>query len=373
MGLAGGRAKGAAADMPAGRPATLFRLGSHRPVSGKRRALPDRPLGAFPAWGGRWALGQTGPGLGLAICQVVRWGAGFGKAGPSGDNRGLGHGWISFPKEADQSAQVIFSIGGKAGEHAKQSLTKMERRKAMPTWTLTGIVLRYANYRDSDRILTILTRERGKLSAAARGCRKPNSRLFGCSELFTYGEYVLFEGKGKMTVDNCDVRERFYPLREDVGRFAAGAYMLSVTEAIAAPGQPNEGLFALLYYALSYAAYKEQNPTDLAICFLARCLALQGYAPRLTHCARCGQDLRHLNQLSFSPRAGGAVCMDCRDGDSLEISPLALEAVRRMLLLSNQDMDRVALPDLVRNQLKAALHAYGEYVLERPFRAMEQL
>ena len=209
MGLAGGRAKGAAADMPAGRPATLFRLGSHRPVSGKRRALPDRPLGALPAWGGRWALGQTGPGLGLAICQVVRWGAGFGKAGPSGDNRGLGHGWISFPKEADQSAQVIFSIGGKAGEHAKQSLTKMERRKAMPTWTLTGIVLRYANYRDSDRILTILTRERGKLSAAARGCRKPNSRLFGCSELFTYGEYVLFEGKGKMTVDNCDVRERF--------------------------------------------------------------------------------------------------------------------------------------------------------------------
>ena len=80
-----------------------------------------------------------------------------------------------------------------------------------------------------------------------------------------------------------------------------------------------------------------------------------------------------MNQLSFSPRAGGAVCMDCRDGDSLEISPLALEAVRRMLLLSNQDMDRVALPEAVRSQLKTALHAYGEYVLERPFRAMEQL
>ena len=130
---------------------------------------------------------------------------------------------------------------------------------------------------------------------------------FGCSELFTYGEYVLFEGKGKMTVDNCDVRERFYPLREDVGRFAAGAYMLSVADAITALGQPNEGLFGLLYYALSYAAYKEQNPTDLAICFLARCLALQGYAPRLTHCARCGQDLRHLNQLSFSPGPAGGV------------------------------------------------------------------
>ena len=184
---------------------------------------------------------------------------------------------------------------------------------------------------------------------------------------------MLFEGKGKMTVDNCDVRERFYPLREDVGRFAAGTYMLSVTDAITAAGQPNEELFALLYYALSYVAYKEQHPTDLALCFLARCLALQGYAPRLTHCARCGRDLRNLRQLAFSPRAGGAVCMDCRDGDSLEISPLALEAVRRMLRLSNQDMDRVALPPQVRQQLKAALHAYGEYVLERSFRAIEQL
>lgn len=66
---------------------------------------------------------------------------------------------------------------------------------------------------------------------------------------------MLFEGKGKTTVDNCDVRERFYPLREDVGRFAAGAYMLSVADAVTAPAQPNEALFALLYYALSYAAY----------------------------------------------------------------------------------------------------------------------
>ena len=93
-----------------------------------------------------------------------------------------------------------------------------------------------------DRVVVILTRERGKLSAAARGCRKPASRLFSCSEMFTFGEFVLYEGRNRMTVDNCEVRERFYPLREDLHRFAAGAYMTSVADAcLAAEHAQHEG------------------------------------------------------------------------------------------------------------------------------------
>ncbi|NCB31845.1 MAG: DNA repair protein RecO, partial [Clostridia bacterium] len=143
----------------------------------------------------------------------------------------------------------------------------------MASLTITGIVLRYANYRDNDRILTIFTRERGTVSASARGCRRPGSSLLSCSEIFTYGEFVLFEGRGRYTVDACDVRERFYSLREDMDRLAAGAYMLSVTEACTPKGQQSEELFDLLYYALSYTAYGKQNPTDMAVCFLMRCLA----------------------------------------------------------------------------------------------------
>lgn len=243
----------------------------------------------------------------------------------------------------------------------------------MPNHTLNGIVLRHANYRDNDRMLTILTRERGALSAAARGCRKPGSKLFGCTEIFTYGEFVLFEGRSRMAVDSCDVRETFYPLREDVERLAAGAYMLAVAEACAPEGQRNETLFDMLYYALTYAAYGSQRPTDAALCFLARCLGAQGYTPRLTHCGRCGKDLRALPRMGFDPGAGGAVCEGCMGPGSLEISPLSLEAVRRMLLLTNEEMNRASLPQKARAELKAALNAYAEYVLEKKFKAWEQL
>jgi hypothetical protein len=59
--------------------------------------------------------------------------------------------------------------------------------------------------------------------------------------------------------------------------------------------------------------------------------------------------------------------------DSIAVSPLSLEAVRRMLLLSNQDMEKVALPERVRTELKAALNAYAEHVLERKLRPADQL
>lgn len=242
----------------------------------------------------------------------------------------------------------------------------------MASLTLNGIVLRHANYRDSDRILTIFTRERGTAAAAARGCRRPGSRLLACSEIFTYGEFVLFEGHGRYTVDACDVRERFYPLREDMDRLAAGAYMLAVTEACTPRGQQSEELFDLLYYALSYAAYGKQIPADVAVCFLARCLAILGYTPRLTRCARCGEDLRPLPRMGFDPCAGGAVCGACMGPDSVAVSPLSLEAVRRMLPLSNKDIERVVLPERVRAELKASLNAYAEYVLERRFGSIDR-
>ena len=105
--------------------------------------------------------------------------------------------------------------------------------------TVNGIVTRYANYRDNDRILTLFTRERGLISAAARGCRRPKSPLLPASELFVSGEFVLFFNREKYTLQSCDVQEAFYPLREDVERFAAGAYMLALANGGAVTEQPN--------------------------------------------------------------------------------------------------------------------------------------
>ncbi len=242
----------------------------------------------------------------------------------------------------------------------------------MPSVKLLGVVTRYANYRDNDRMLNIMT-DNGIIGAVARGCRRQNSPLLGASELFVYGEFVLFEKQGKYTVDSCEVRESFYPLRQDVDRFAAGMHALELVNDLAPEGEKSAGLLKLLYYGLSYMAYSERDPLDLAICFTLKCFAHLGYAPAVTSCACCGQDIRGHVRMGFDPEAGGAVCSDCMVGESRRISPISLEAVRRMLLLKDEEMNKVVLPEKVRQELERAVGSYGEHILERQMKSFYQI
>lgn len=246
----------------------------------------------------------------------------------------------------------------------------------MAQFTVNGIVTRYADYRESDRILTLLTGELGLVSVKARGCRRPKSPLMQAAELFVYGEFVLFKNGDKYTVDSCEVKESFYPLREDISRFGAGAYMLSIVNECATAEERADRLLSLLLYALSYTAYGACEPVDMAVAFAARCLALTGYTPAITRCAVCDADVRDLPRIRFSGEEGGALCRSCAsrpNAGGAEVSPLSLEALRRMLALSDEEMKKVVLPPRVRAELRDAINAYAEHILERKLKAFDCL
>ena len=97
---------------------------------------------------------------------------------------------------------------------------------------INAIVLRAVNYRDFDRMLTLFSREEGKVSAGARGAHRQKSALSAASTQFCTGEYVLDEKNGKYTVKNCMLDEAYYPLREDAQRFAYAAALTQVCEEI---------------------------------------------------------------------------------------------------------------------------------------------
>lgn len=243
----------------------------------------------------------------------------------------------------------------------------------MPSIKLNGIVTRYADYKENDRILTLFTREQGLVSCASRGCRRANSPLIGASELFVCGEFVLFKAGDKHTLDSAEISERFYPLREDIAKFAAASYMLSLINA-GAEETANIKLYSLLRYSLAYTAYSQLDAADMAICFALRCLNALGYRPSVTECAICGMDIRSRKSAFFSADHGGALCPGCaRAVGAKEISALSLEAIRRMLLLKDEDISRVALPKSAQAELKEAVNSFAEYSLERKFKAMECL
>lgn len=239
----------------------------------------------------------------------------------------------------------------------------------MPVILERGIVTRYVNYRENDRILTIFTPDRGRIDVKARGCRRPTSPLLPCAEAFVFGEFELFSSKERYTVNACSVEESFFPIREDIVRFALGTSMLQFISETAQEGEPNEPMFFLLYRALSFLAYGKSDPTDLYCCFLIRFLNVAGFKPAITSCAVCGRDVRADERLYFGGRTGGTTCAACRAGEA-PVSKLALEAMRRMLLLSDEEMDRVCLSETLRREIFTALTDYASYALEYGPRAL---
>lgn len=242
----------------------------------------------------------------------------------------------------------------------------------MPVICADGIVTRYANYKESDRILSIFTIDRGRLDAKARGCRKPQSPLVNVCQPFVFGQFELFTGKERTTVNACEVKETFYPIREDYERFSIGSIMLRLCHDAAPENEPNEALFSLLYHSLSFLAYGKSAPLDLFCCFLVRYLNATGYRPAVTTCAQCGRDIRSDAIVRFSPR-GGAVCASCSQQGE-RVSKTALEGMRRMLVMEDAEMDRVKLSEGIRNELIRCLTAYTKTTLEfgeRAFLALE--
>ena len=153
----------------------------------------------------------------------------------------------------------------------------------------TAIVLRYVNYRDNDRIVTLLSPSRGRLDAVIRNCRKPRSHNLNAGELFALGDYMLIENAGRMTVTSVQLIETFYPLRSDFDRLTCGTYLLSLAEAAAEPEQECQELFMLLLHTLSRLTFSDQEWKPLLAGFLLHFSACEGFKPRLNHCVFGGK------------------------------------------------------------------------------------
>lgn len=182
--------------------------------------------------------------------------------------------------------------------------------------TTQGLVLRHADYREHDRVLTLLTPGRGRVEALCRGCRKPRSPLLAASELFCLGEYVLYKGKGHEMVTACQVQDSFYALREDFDRLSFAAMMLSAADTAAQSEQPAEHLMILLTRSLRRLCDARMDPEQVSAAFLLHYASLLGVKPRLNHCAICQRALDGGEAAWLDPSAGGLVCAGCRAPDS---------------------------------------------------------
>lgn len=167
-----------------------------------------------------------------------------------------------------------------------------------------GIVLRYADYKDADRMLTLLTPEYGLISVSARGVRRQNAKLRFAAELFTYGSYMLNDKNNRYALMGCILKDSFYSLREDIDKMCAASAMVEIIN-YAGTQQPQPELFELLKGCLFTLCASKAPPKAVLTLFIARLLKISGYLPEIEYCISCGSKAEY-----FMPGDGGS-CRKC--------------------------------------------------------------
>ena len=152
---------------------------------------------------------------------------------------------------------------------------------------LTGMVLVSMPVGDYDRRLTILTKERGKISAFAKGARKPTSPLLGCSQPFSFGEFILYEGKSSYNVVSADISNYFAELRDDVESIYYAMYFCEfscfMTKENLEAGEP----LKLLYMTLRALSKPALHKKLVRRIFELRFMAVNGEMPQVESCVLC--------------------------------------------------------------------------------------
>ena len=154
--------------------------------------------------------------------------------------------------------------------------------------TLHGLVLREVKYKESSKILTILTEEEGKITAEARGALRKGSKCSAASQVLTWSELTFFENRGRYTLTEGSVLEDFAALRADLGDYALGCYMAELLEAVSDEDSHSTALLHLglnALFALSRQLYPAKH---IKAVFELRAMCLSGYEPDLRGCAVCG-------------------------------------------------------------------------------------
>jgi DNA repair protein RecO (recombination protein O) len=178
-----------------------------------------------------------------------------------------------------------------------------------------GIVLRSFPFGEADRVVVLLSPNRGKLRTVAKGVRKTKSRFGGRLEPFTHVDLVVYEGRNLETITQVSVIEAFPNLRSDLDRVIAAGTMVESIDAVAQEGENSHRLFLLLQRGLK-ALDGGSGGSDLTAAFLLKLAGVVGVAPALTRCASCGNP-DGLDRFSFS--GGGVVCRNCRSDGAVRL------------------------------------------------------
>lgn len=256
-------------------------------------------------------------------------------------------------------------------------MTQQKEAKSMrETVTLTGMILTASPMKEYDRRVEILTRERGRISAFAQGARKAGSALSACTLPFTFGEFMVYEGRNSYNVKGGTIQKFFGDIAEDYDMTCYASYFAELAQYFTRENMEASEELLLLYMTL-LALQNGRVPMKLVrVIYEMRMMMISGQGLELFQCLRCHRtDTR---AVYFA--AGGLVCEECAAKDSvlakaypLMLSKDALYSLQYILSAPLERLYSFTVTEEVQSELEHFMRGYlGRYLPHR-FKSLEFL
>ncbi len=242
----------------------------------------------------------------------------------------------------------------------------MIRKLSDHSFRLEAVVLRHSDWGEADRLLTLYTREKGKVRAIAKGARKVRSRKAGHLEPFTRVTLQLARGRDLLIVTQAETLDAYQPLREDLLKIGYAAYVAELLDRFTYEDESeNRTIFRLLTETLSRIS-NEPDPWLALRYYEVHLLNHLGFRPQLFSCANCKAEIQPVDQY-FSASQGGVLCPKCGVGlpGVWEVSLDALKYLRHFQRSTYREAKRARPLAAIQNEVESLMQRNFTYLLER--------
>lgn len=224
-----------------------------------------------------------------------------------------------------------------------------------------GIVIRTMPYGESHKIVTLFTREAGKVTAMARGAKKPRSKLAAITQPFTHGSFLIRQGRGMGTLSQGEQIDSMRFIREDLEATAYASYIVEIIDRLTEENDRVSGIYGLLYDAL-HAINEEYDPEAIALFVEWKMLQVGGIHPILHECANCRATE---GEFAFSFTQIGFLCHRCFETDPylVKITPTQLKLIRTFYTVPINQVGNLSLKKETKHFMKKIVRTiYDEQI-----------
>lgn len=236
-----------------------------------------------------------------------------------------------------------------------------------------GLIIRQQNIGEADRVVSVLTRDRGVIRAFANGARRVKNKNMAATSLFSYSRLTLFHGRDKYTINDAESIQVFFDLRRDVERLSLSQYFCELCLCLAPQEEEAEAFLRLTLNCLHLLCVGKHPLSQIKAVYELRMLGMAGYMPDLVACSGCGayeSDVMFLSLLD-----GTLHCGRCQEhtpvSPTLMLVKSVLAAMRHILYADLGKVFSFTLPDEAMKSLGSIVERFLLSQLDRSFQTLD--